>query len=80
MVIINPKYDFLRKKIYDIPATFNIDGDVIYKDRNEIRCMSIAPNLDICVKRFQRCSFIKQILYSFFRLPKAIRAYFICIL
>lgn len=75
MVIINPKYDFLRKKIYDIPATFNIDGDVIYKDRNEIRCMSIAPNLDICVKRFQRCSFIKQILYSFFRLPKAIRAY-----
>jgi serine/threonine protein kinase len=75
MVIINPKYEFLREKIETISTTFNTAGNVIYKDRNEIRCMSIAPNLDICVKRFQRCSFFNQILCSLFRLPKAIRAY-----
>lgn len=73
-VIINEKYSPLKEWITSLPSTFSDEGEVIYKARNEIRRIT-HEGITFCVKRYHKPRFPNNLIYTFFRQPKAIRAY-----
>ena len=74
-ILINPTYESLRPWIESLPETFAQQGEVIYDARNQIRII-LAPNgKEMCVKRFHAPRFLNRFVYSFWRMPKAIRAF-----
>ena len=73
-VVIHPKYEHLRVWFEQLPTTFAQQGEVIYEERNQIRTMD-AKGLPVVVKRFHRPAFLNRMVYSWFRKPKAQRAY-----
>lgn len=73
-VVVNPKYEHFREWITSIPACFFSTGDVIYDARNQIRHTTIN-GVSVCIKRFHTPYFVNRIIYSFFRMSKAKRAY-----
>lgn len=75
MIIINPKYDYLQEWINDVPKSFSNVGEIIYKARNEVRRVTISPELMVCVKRFKVPSLFQRLWYSFFGTSKALRAF-----
>jgi len=74
-VIVNPKYDYLREWIEQIPFFFEDSGDIIYQGRNIIKVFIVDKNIRINVKRYRKPHFVNRIVYSFFRKSKACRAY-----
>ncbi|MCQ2344235.1 MAG: lipopolysaccharide kinase InaA family protein [Paludibacteraceae bacterium] len=74
MLIINEKYRDLEGWITSVPDIFPTSGEVIYKARNEIRRIE-HDGMAFCVKRYHKPRFPNNFIYSFFREPKAIRAY-----
>lgn len=74
MLIVNPKYELLRSWINRIPQEFSSIGEVIYKDRNEIRRVN-HDGRTYCIKRYHIPRGFNRIIYRFFRKPKAVRAY-----
>ena len=74
-VVINPKYGHLREWIQSIPDCFANEGKVIYDARNQIRLITAPDGTALCVKRFHTPRLLNRIGYTFFRSPKAKRAY-----
>ena len=73
-IVIHPKYEHLRTWFEQLPAIFAQQGGVIYEERNQIRTME-AKGLPVVVKRFHTPAFLNRMIYSWFRKPKAQRAY-----
>ncbi len=73
-IIIHPAYEHLRPFISRIPETFSQEGITIYKGRNEIRVVE-RDGLQLNIKQFGLPLFINRIVYSYWRKPKAERAY-----
>lgn len=74
-IVINPTYEGLRGWLEALPTSFEQQGEVIYDARNQIRLMQAPDGTDVCVKRFHTPRFFNRIGYTFFRAPKARRAY-----
>jgi hypothetical protein len=74
-IVINPTYEHLRTWIEQLSDTFEQQGEVIYSKRNETRRMTTPDGHQVCVKRFHTPCLWNRIGYTFFRAPKAQRAY-----
>lgn len=74
-IVINPTYEHLREWIEQVPNTFAQQGKVIYDARNQIRRMEAPDGTEVCIKRFHQPRFWNRVGYTFFRAPKAKRAY-----
>ncbi|MCQ2330084.1 MAG: glycosyltransferase family 2 protein [Paludibacteraceae bacterium] len=74
MIVINDKYEYLRGFVENLPLEFDDFGVVVYKARNEVRIGEVE-GVRLCVKRFRKPNVFNSIIYSFFRKPKAQRAY-----
>ena len=72
---INPTYEHLREWITRLPETFTRQGEVIYDARNQIRLITAPDGSNVCVKRFHAPRCLNKWIYSYFRQPKAVRAY-----
>ena len=72
---INPRYEHLRDYIAALPSTFEGNGELLFKGRNEVRAMIAPDGTDIVVKRFGRLPWIRRAIYSTVETPKARRAY-----
>ena len=72
--ILNPAYRQFEEFTRCIPHIFEHEGRTIYKARNEIKVFTI-DGMQLNVKRYRIPAFPNRIIYSFFRLPKARRAY-----
>jgi tRNA A-37 threonylcarbamoyl transferase component Bud32 len=73
-IVINQKYSSLNSFVENLPNIFNDQGEIIYKERNILKCYSI-DDYDIVVKRFKKPHIINRIAYTFFRSSKAKRSY-----
>lgn len=73
-LVVNPKYEHLRGWLEQLPSAFEQQGDVIYKERNQIRRMAVDGE-SLVVKRFRKPDWINGLVYAWFRKPKAERAY-----
>ncbi len=73
--VINAKYESLREWIESVPDCFASQGKVVYDARNQIRLITAPDGTEVCVKRFHAPRFLNRIGYTFFRAPKAKRAY-----
>lgn len=73
-IVVHPKYESLRAWLEELPSAFVQQGEVIYEERNQIRRMDV-DGLAVVVKRFHKPALANRIVYSFFRKPKAVRAY-----
>lgn len=71
---IHPDYLFLKEFILQLPTTFQQQGEVLYKVRNEVRMIE-TQGVKLVVKRFKVPHLVNQIAYSFFRKSKAHRSY-----
>lgn len=58
-----------------IPMTFFSSGEVIYNARNQIRVIEGPDGQSYVVKRYCQPAFLNRVVYTFFRSPKAVRAY-----
>ena len=80
-LVLNNKYELLREWLNRLPETFDMQGEMIYDARNQIR--RIVPCIaewseeePLIVKRFHRPIFPNRVIYSCLREPKAARAYY----
>ncbi len=73
-IVINPEFSALKDFVYQLPCLFEKKGKSIYKARNEIKVFNVN-GIDINVKKYRVPIFINKIAYTFFRKPKATRAY-----
>lgn len=60
-VIVNPKYENLRKEIECIPDSFGDKGDIVYNDRNVLKRIDLH-GVDIVVKSFKKPHIINRIV------------------
>ncbi|MBP1618431.1 MAG: hypothetical protein H6Q14_2258 [Bacteroidetes bacterium] len=71
---INGKYAYLEDFIKKLSSIFETEGRVVYSARNQIRVIEV-DGLLLNIKRFHKPFIANAIIYSFFRKPKACRAY-----
>lgn len=74
-IVINPVYQELSDFINNIPENFKKEGEVVYKERNEIKLFKIK-NKEFAVKSFKIPHLINKIVYAHFRSSKAERSFF----
>lgn len=72
--IINPRQKQYTDFVKSVPAHFDREGSVIYKQRNEIRVFEVDGTL-LNVKKFKVPHFLNRIVYTFFRPSKAERSF-----
>lgn len=75
MLVVNPKYDSLRAWLEQLPVAFGSCGEIVYDARNQIRFITAPDGTEVCVKRYHKPALLNRFVYSFFRQPKARRAY-----
>jgi len=74
-IIINPKYEYLREDILQIPEEFDKQpGEIIYEARNILRVVELR-GMKVVIKSFHQPKFFNRIIYSFIRKSKALRSY-----
>lgn len=74
-VIINPKYNFLRTYIEQLPSKFiNHKGEIIYEARNILK-KTEEQGVTMVVKSFKKPHIINRFAYTFIRKSKARRSY-----
>lgn len=73
-MVIDSKYDYLKPFISVLPEIFSENGETIYKARNEIKVMEVE-DLIVNVKQYKVPILPNRIIYTWFRQPKARRAY-----
>lgn len=73
-IVINPKYSNYKDFVKKVPEIFPCQGTTIYKIRNEIKTFEVEGTT-LNVKKYKVPFFLNRIIYTFFRAPKAIRAY-----
>lgn len=76
-VFINPKYEYLRNYILQIPAIMEQEGTYIYGGRrNLIKLFEAEDGTQLNVKRFQKPRLLNNLIYSSgIRKPKGVRAF-----
>lgn len=72
---LSPRYEDMRVWLTEVINTFETQGKVLYRGRNEIRTVQAPDGNEWTIKRFHAPRGIQRIIYSFFRVPKAERAY-----
>jgi len=73
-LVINPEFSCLKDWIKEIPSFFATKGELIYKDRNELKIFDTDFG-KMVVKSFQIPHIINRFAYSFLRSSKAERSY-----
>lgn len=74
-IFINEEFSFLTNFVNSVPKIFEKNGEIIYDARNQIRVFELPSGEKINVKRFKKPIFLQRIIYTFFRKPKAVRAF-----
>ena len=74
-IVINPKYEYLRDWIEQMPSFFEGSGEIVYKARNILKVFSLKNGMDVNIKRYRKPHFCNRVVYTFFRKSKASRAY-----
>ena len=74
-IVVSPTYEHLRSWIETIPQSFSTMGEVIYDARNQIRVAETPDGTVVNIKRYHTPAFANRVIYSYFRKPKAERAY-----
>lgn len=77
-IILNPAFQQFEPFVKSIPERFDKEGKTIYKQRNEIKVFDVDETL-INVKRFGVPPCWNRVAYTFFREPKAERAFYYAI-
>lgn len=75
MTVLNPSYEHLRDWVESLPQTFAQQGEIIYDARNQIRVIEGPDHERYNVKRYCCPKWYNRLIYTFFRKPKAVRAY-----
>lgn len=75
MIVLHPQYEHLRDWVTHLPDTFATQGDIIYDARNQIRVIEGPDHQRYNVKRYCIPKWYNRLVYTFFRKPKAVRAY-----
>jgi serine/threonine protein kinase len=73
-IVINPKYQYMKDFLSEIPNFFEREGVVIYDQRNLLKVFTIG-NIDVVVKRFRIPILLNRIVYTFLRSSKAVRSF-----
>ncbi|GHV20382.1 hypothetical protein FACS1894174_02130 [Bacteroidia bacterium] len=73
-IVINPRYEYLKDFVKNLPGYFESEGKTIYQGRNEIKVLSINDN-ELVIKSFRIPNIINKIVYAYFRPSKAKRSY-----
>lgn len=73
-ITIAPSFRAMASFIYSLPERFDKEGVSTYKGRNELKEFEVDGK-KLIVKSYKIPSFFNRVVYSFFRLPKAVRAY-----
>ena len=73
-ILMNPSFETWQSYVDKIPDIFATEGDVIYEGRNLIKVLAHNGQL-INVKRYRVPRFLNRVVYTFFRNPKAKRAF-----
>jgi hypothetical protein len=73
-IVLNPKYDFLKDYIEQVPERFEALTDVLYNVRNVIKTDEI-DGLRLVIKSYHRIYLTNRIRYTFFHPSKAKRAF-----
>ena len=74
-IIINPKYEYLREDILQIPEEFKKQpGEILYEARNILKVVELG-GIRVVIKSFHQPKFFNRIVYSFIRKSKALRSY-----
>jgi hypothetical protein len=71
---LNQKYSSLADFVRRIPHFFDNQGTLFYEGRNCIKIFEVN-GLCLNVKRYHRPLLFNQLIYGFFRKPKAVKAY-----
>jgi len=74
-IIINPEYKHFEESIRELPNTFSDIPDVIQAKRNIIKETDVN-GLKLNIKRYRKPILINRLVYTFFRKPKAYKAYY----
>lgn len=74
-IVIASEYEKFRPFLTSVPDLFREKrGMTLYEGRNEVR-LFMVEGVPLVVKRYKKVNFIQKIVYSFFRLTKAARAF-----
>lgn len=73
-IVINPEYQHLKNFIHSLPEIFLKEGEYLHDGRNKIKIFEIQ-GLRINVKRYRTPIIFNRLIYTYFRQPKAVRAY-----
>lgn len=73
---VNPRYEYLRDWIENLPLLFEDGGEILYRKRNFIKVFQLDNGLVLNVKRFHKPRFLNRIIYTFFVKSKAFRSYY----
>lgn len=71
---VHANFEELSLFIYNLPAQFEKEGEIIYKGRNQLKKYTVAGH-ELIVKSYRRPIFINRIIYGLFRASKAERSY-----
>lgn len=72
---LDSQYNKLRDWCHDIHEHFELDGEIIYDARNQIRVYEIGESTRINVKRYKVPIFINRLIYTYLRRSKCVRAF-----
>lgn len=73
-IVINPRYQYLKEFIGNLPSNFDTIGEVLFGGRNIIREIPIG-DLKLNVKSFKVPHIVNQLVYDNFRVSKARRSF-----
>ncbi|WP_163221925.1 lipopolysaccharide kinase InaA family protein [Bacteroides sp. 214] len=73
-VVINPKYSHLSDIINELPTRKFTGNSIIREKRNSIYQIEVDGQVFV-IKKYKRPTRVNQVIYSYFRLTKARRAY-----
>lgn len=73
-MVINPAYEALADFVRALPRRFEREGRILYQGRNQIKLFEVDGK-ELNVKRYHIPSGPNRIIYSYWRRPKAVRAY-----
>ena len=74
-IILNPKYESLRKYLEELEVHFEKEGKEIFRDRNVIRTLQVN-GLTLCVKKYAQPSLRGRLAQRFYQSTKGKKAYF----
>ncbi|MDR1456170.1 MAG: lipopolysaccharide kinase InaA family protein [Tannerella sp.] len=72
--VLNPQQQAFDAFVRSVPEAFDRGGRTIYRQRNEIKVFETADTI-LNIKRYRKPHLPNRVAYTFFRPPKAERAY-----